>query len=1124
MTSTINNVTRLLFGALLLFGSILISKDVSSSTFLFCLNSSDSVLSIELEKESFKLDNKQLNQILHDIGVTTIQEWIPGATEKDRHGDIYLNRIYRAFIDDNENVDNVMAKLESAYPLLYVEHENLHSLHYNPNDPSYDQQCSMSSVKADKAWDIWNIPEGIIPEGQEVLLASVDTGVDYTHPDLKASLWVNQAELPEWSLEAGIDLNGDGYVSSTEIEEFLIIEGMDNNADGEVNLRDLVCEGSGFLDGFDADGNGYTDDIIGWDASGYYANSPADPDPYPREGATPTGTWAHGTHVAGILAATTDNGVGISSTSYNAKIISVKVSRGSQPSEPGISDGYAGITYAAKAGYYSGTLAIINNSWGGGSYSFSENTVIQNAHDTYGAVVLSSAGNGDTAQGEYSKEYPAAYDNVLSVCAIGCSGAWGGWATYHETVDLAAPGESILSTIIGQGYEAWDGSSMACPNAASVIGLMKAYYPDWNNVQLIDRVLSSSDRFIYDLNPEYEVSCMTDEGTEWFCDDENGNPINCECLGVGMVDAYAAIAIDFSPNINLESYSYNIINGDGDDVLNPGDVFELTLEIKNEEGWSNATNIIVNVSASDENVVLNSSLFNFDSMDSGESLLNTIPVNVDVGSGVALGDLDLIIDIVASGSDSYLYNQSLFLSIPVSLMQSGYPFDTNSQVDSSPLAVDLDGNGSLEVVFGDYAGLVHVLSSDGTPWNEDIFPYDTGNQIWSSPASADIDNDGLMDFVIASKNKHLYGFDQNGLKFDYDADQFLIGTPAIGNIDADDDLEVVIGGYTSSGDVFAVNPDGTDVDGFPIQLNEKIWKGVALHDFNGNGLDDIVVTTDGDDLILLIYDDGTMETLLIADDKFKSSPSIVKSGDDYVIMAGSYDDNMHAVSSTGEAVFTVDTGDHVNSSASFINLNGAIYAFFGSDNGMLYAVDMEGNDLNGWPQNIGGSIDNSVSFADLDGDGFPEAIVGASGQLYAYHMDGTMYTHFPVSYEFSFTSAPLISDIDQDGDLELVVGSAGSLVSIDIMENGSVDGYWNQDRSNNQKTGFYEVVESECSSPMLGDVNCDTLIDVLDILMMVNTIINESDTTDYQGWASDLNQDGIIDILDVLNIVDLIIN
>ena len=145
MTSILNKTARLLFGALLLFGSVLNSKDVSESTFLFCLNSSDSVLSIELEKESFKLDNKELNQIRHNIGVVTIQEWILVQLKKIDM-EIYLNRIYRAFIDDNENVDNVMAKLESAYPLLYVEHEDLHN-HYNPNDPSYDQQCGMSSVK-----------------------------------------------------------------------------------------------------------------------------------------------------------------------------------------------------------------------------------------------------------------------------------------------------------------------------------------------------------------------------------------------------------------------------------------------------------------------------------------------------------------------------------------------------------------------------------------------------------------------------------------------------------------------------------------------------------------------------------------------------------------------------------------------------------------------------------------------------------------------------------------------------------------------------------------------------------------------------------------------------------------
>ena len=71
------------------------------------------------------------------------------------------------------------------------------------------------------------------------------------------------------------------------------------------------------------------------------------------------------------------------------------------------------------------------------------------------------------------------------MCAIGCNGQWGGWASYHPTVDLAAPGESIYSAIIGSGYASWNGSSMAGPNAASCIGLLKAFYPDMDNDQLM---------------------------------------------------------------------------------------------------------------------------------------------------------------------------------------------------------------------------------------------------------------------------------------------------------------------------------------------------------------------------------------------------------------------------------------------------------------------------------------------------------------------------------------------------------------------------------------------------------------------------------------------------------------
>ena len=143
-----------------------------------------------------------------------------------------------------------------------------------------------------------------------------------------------------------------------------------------------------------------------------------------------------------------------------------------------------------------------------------------------------------------------------------------------------------------------------------------------------------------------------------------------------------------------------------------------------------------------------------------------------------------------------------------------------------------------------------------------------------------------------------------------------------------------------------------------------------------------------------------------------------------------------------------------------------------------------------------------------------------SAKIYQNNRDGS----FSLVHEIPGARSAKFVDIDQDGDLEIVAGSSGSLVSIDIMEGGSIDDYWSQDRGNNKKTGYYEIVESECSSPLLGDPNCDALIDVLDILMIVNTIINELPTSDYQGWASDLNQDTIIDILDVLIIVNLIVN
>ena len=85
----------------------------------------------------------------------------------------------------------------------------------------------------------------------------------------------------------------------------------------------------------------------------------------------------------------------------------------------------------------------------------------------------------------------------------------------------------------------------------------------------------------------------------------------------------------------------------------------------------------------------------------------------------------------------------------------------------------MDGDGDDEIIFGDNNGYIHIYNADGTEVEDETFPYDTGSQVWGSAAAADMDGDGMTDFVITSKSKHLYIFDQNGLKVDYNANEYL---------------------------------------------------------------------------------------------------------------------------------------------------------------------------------------------------------------------------------------------------------------------------------------------------------------------------------------------------------------
>ena len=1088
-------------------------QDINDGTFLFCLKHEIEPLQISQSNDVITVDNDQLNSFFQNHQISRIEPWIINATEIDKDGDIYLNRIYRVYLKNSNRSSMEIAKSEiTQFPFIHSsEYEHIRKINYDPNDPQLGQQCSIPAVKADLAWDFWDIDVGDIPGDRNVLLASVDTGVEITHPDLEHSIWINQGEVPS-SVFNSTDTNNDDFVSATEVLAYLEANNLDTNNDSAINLRDALTSSSPFTNSQDNDGNGFIDDLVGWDLAGW--SGADDNDPFPREGMTGASTWSHGTHVAGTLASTTDNSTGVASTAFRASIVAVKVAREYQE-DPGITDGYSGITYAAKAGFYSDAFTIINNSWGGGGYSGYEQTVINNAHNTYGAIVVAAAGNGSNSGGEEnSAHYPSSYGNVISVCAMGCNGTWGHWATYHSSVDLAAPGENVLSTVIGGGYQIRDGSSMASPNAASCIGLLSAFNPTWDNDQLIERILESADEIIYEINDE---------------DYLQGN------LGTGMVDIHKAIGGNIFPYLYYYSHALLNVQGDDDDVLNPGESSQLRITIGNTEGWQSATDLTATLTSDNPGVTIIDGNAVYGDIFPGGIQINISDVfEFELSDAIDLGEVEFNIDLSTTDASGEAYTQSVSFSIIVSLNQDGWPLDMLSEelynVETSPVVIDSNDDGEMEIYFGDYSGNVYAVNADGEEIVNALFPFNTGDQIWGSPAAADIDNDGNIEIIVTSKSKHLFVLDpvNQTVDLDYYAVQFLMGTPVIANIDDDNDLEIIVGGFSSPAKIFAINADGSDVPGFPFELGEKMIKGLAVADFNDNGKVDIVAGTENYN-IYLINDDATIAPGFpyLTGNKIRSAPAIAETESGKIILSGSRDNNFYGLNADGSLRFSVLTGDYVVNSPAFMETESGLAIFFGSLDGNLYGIDVDGNPLAGWPISHSGSITGSPVIADLNGDGMAEIVCGTqSAEIVAYNLDGSTFTYFPINNEFGFAGTPTITDTDGDLDLEILIGSTGNLANIDFKDEGNSDDYWSLFHGNLKRTGYYtsDPVD-DCSGCSLGDVNCDGTIDVLDIVRAVYIIMNDPpDADECERIRADINEDGVIDVLDLVMLVNEIMN
>ena len=169
-------------------------ENIREDRILFCLDKSVEPLSTN---RNYTIDTayNQLNTILKRYGVIYIEPWLPGATDEDYDGDIYLNRIYRVHFNNRsiDEIDILKDELATLNIIHSVEYEYKRYPLYTPNDQYYNNQWFLPVINSNDAWNLWT-DLGDIPGNQNVILASVDLGVNYDHDDLINNMWQNLGE------------------------------------------------------------------------------------------------------------------------------------------------------------------------------------------------------------------------------------------------------------------------------------------------------------------------------------------------------------------------------------------------------------------------------------------------------------------------------------------------------------------------------------------------------------------------------------------------------------------------------------------------------------------------------------------------------------------------------------------------------------------------------------------------------------------------------------------------------------------------------------------------------------------------------------------------------------------
>ncbi len=331
-----------------------------------------------------------------------------------------------------KNINEIISAYQKNTNVEYVQPNYIHQIHMAPDDSLFSEQMALQVIHAEQAWDVQLA-------SAEIIVSVIDTGIDYNHEDLREALWLNSGE----------DLDSNGRVDSTD------------------------------FNGFDDDGNGYVDDIRGWD----FTDAPSYPDggDFQNPDNNPFDENGHGTLVAGIIGATGNNRIGIAGLAFGCQIMNLRAGTSLGFLEE--DDVAAAVVYAVENG-----ARIINMSFGDEAASPLLQDVMQYAY-SQNCILVASSGNSNTDR----IHFPSGFAETISVGATNENDILAGFSNYGSSLDVVAPGVNILTTKLGNKYADFSGTSASAPFVSALAALILSKTPELSNESVKGLLSSTTD-------------------------------------------------------------------------------------------------------------------------------------------------------------------------------------------------------------------------------------------------------------------------------------------------------------------------------------------------------------------------------------------------------------------------------------------------------------------------------------------------------------------------------------------------------------------------------------------------------------------------------------------------------